>query len=245
MIYHGDKKGVRSKPRVVAMGNFDGVHLGHQALFQAVRTLADQVQIQSSILTFSPHPMAFFNRPHQRLTRWSYQLRLIRQYGIEEIIICPFTDHMAKMSPHTFIQQILQDKWQVQGIVIGEGFRFGAKCQGTVEDLVHAFSQHQVIRALRCAEGDRISSTRCREAVRLADWDKLMAYTGRPFAFRAYLSPSQQVHVTLDQILPPQGCYQVAVQGYPTTLEVQANRQLFLAMYTGFSPGFVDIVYVA
>lgn len=125
------------KRHVFAIGNFDGVHRGHQVLIGKVKQLAAAEQCGSGIIVFEPHPREFFQPelPHFRLTPLPEKLRLLSAYGISVVAVLDFDARLAGLSPEAFIADVLVGKLNVGHVIVGYDFRFGAKRAGDVKSL--------------------------------------------------------------------------------------------------------------
>jgi riboflavin kinase / FMN adenylyltransferase len=172
---------------VLTIGNFDGVHLGHQAVLAKVITIAKQRQLPSCVMLFEPQPLELFAglAAPARLTRFREKYTALAQLGIDRLLCVNFTPAFAAQQPEQFIQQLLLKQLGVEHLIVGDDFRFGKNRSGSFELLALASEQHQFnlcsTSSLVMAE-QRISSTLIRQA--LAD-DKLALAAqmlGRPFA---------------------------------------------------------------
>jgi riboflavin kinase/FMN adenylyltransferase len=124
-------------PSALAIGNFDGVHVGHQALLQQARTCADLHRLRPSVLTFYPHPTAIVapERTPPLICTLEQRIRLLQAAGAEQILVLPFTEQVAHLSPEQFVCEILVDVLRTKAVFVGENFRFGYKQSGTAETL--------------------------------------------------------------------------------------------------------------
>jgi riboflavin kinase/FMN adenylyltransferase len=124
-------------PSALLIGNFDGVHLGHQALLAQARSFAASHALLPSVLTFDPHPTVIVapNRTPRMICTLDQRLRLLEAAGAEQILVLPFTEQVARLSPHEFVWEILVDVLKIRGVFVGENFRFGHKQAGTPETL--------------------------------------------------------------------------------------------------------------
>src|SRR6201996_5776553 len=115
------------KGAVVAVGNFDGVHLGHQALIAEARAQAKARNAPLAVLAFEPHPAEFFRpRPESiRLTPLRTKARLLAELGVDALFALPFDAGMARSSPADFVQHVLMDGLGASGVVVGPDFEFG------------------------------------------------------------------------------------------------------------------------
>ncbi len=122
---------------VVAIGNFDGVHRGHRAVIGAAMTAARALGRPAAVMTFEPHPRAFFNpgEPLFRLTEEAAKLRLLASSGLDGAIVLTFDAALAKLTADEFVSQILVDRFAVSGAVISFNFHFGMKRAGSPEFL--------------------------------------------------------------------------------------------------------------
>jgi riboflavin kinase/FMN adenylyltransferase len=127
---------------VVAIGNFDGVHRGHQAVIDAARERARQLGAPLGVMTFEPHPRLFF-QPDQapfRLTAFRTKARLLRALGVERLYALPFTGALAGLAPEEFVTRVLCRGLGIRHLVVGDNFRFGRKRAGDVA-LLQALGQ--------------------------------------------------------------------------------------------------------
>ena len=147
------------------IGVFDGVHRGHQALIAHALEQARAAQRTAVVVTFDPNPLEVL-RPEQaptRLTSITRRCNLITELAVDAVEVLAFTTELAAMSAQDFTTQILQERMDVREVVIGEGFRFGHRAQGSADTLrragldVHEYSL--------VGEGSPVSSTRIRAAV--------------------------------------------------------------------------------
>ncbi len=175
---------------VLALGNFDGVHLGHQAIFRQVRARAQAIQGTGMVFTFEPHPLRVI-RPEQApplLTTFTQKMQLIANEGIEIGLRIPFTDVFAQQQPSEFIQDVLCDRIGVRELVVGYDFRFGHQRSGTVDLLQEAAATHgyqvTVVPAIRVAELT-VSSSNIRQLVEQGAIEDASRLLGRTTLLRA------------------------------------------------------------
>lgn len=158
------------KGAVVAIGNFDGCHRGHQHVFSATRQAASAIGRPSVLLTFEPHPRDVF-APEAfmfRLTDGDQKARLAAALGFDGIVIMPFSRALAAVDAEDFVRRFLVDALAVSGVVVGSDFHFGKNRAGTPDFLAdagarHGFSVHQL--DLQREHGEAISSSRIRQAL--------------------------------------------------------------------------------
>ena len=127
----------RFGPCALTIGNFDGVHRGHQALLRATCDYAREHQLRPAVLTFHPHPAVFVapNRVPELICSLEDRIRLLTEAGAERIMVLPFNEHLAVFTPQEFISQIVVKGLHAQAVLVGENFRFGHKQAGTTETL--------------------------------------------------------------------------------------------------------------
>ncbi len=163
---------------VATIGNFDGVHRGHQAVLGQLREQAGRLQLPATLITFEPLPREFFTPQEAppRLTRLREKVQALQRYGIERVVCLRFDRRLAGLAPEVFIREILVDGMGVRYLVVGDDFRFGKHRAGTFATLHDAGAQYGFevasMHTFRIGD-DRVSSTRVREA--LAHGDLLTA----------------------------------------------------------------------
>ena len=173
-------------PSALTIGNFDGVHLGHQAMLARVREMARESGLASGVLTFEPHPREFFSPSSAptRLTTLREKLELLSAQGIDRTHVQRFTREFASQSPEAFVESILVDSLSVRRLLIGDDFRFGAKRAGDLALLEKLAARHGFdVEVMRTVErgGARVSSSVVREALILGDLVRAQALLGRAY----------------------------------------------------------------
>lgn len=155
---------------VFTIGNFDGVHLGHQAILRYVVDRADALGTVSAIMTFDPHPVKLL-RPRiapRLLSNLNQRLELIKRTGIEIALVVPFTHRLARMTAEDFVKNVLVDRLGTEEVYIGANFRFGADRGGDVA-LLERMGEELGFKAAASpiveVDGGVVSSTRVRQAV--------------------------------------------------------------------------------
>lgn len=172
---------------VATIGNFDGVHLGHQAVFAQLIEKSKELQLPSVVITFEPQPQEFF-LPHQapaRLTRLREKVLALRQFPLDRLLCLRFNQHLANWSPEAFISQVLVDGLSIKYLIVGDDFRFGAQRKGCFYTLQNAGEQYGFEVAhtpTRLLENERISSTRVRKALQNNNMQEAARLLGRPYS---------------------------------------------------------------
>jgi riboflavin kinase/FMN adenylyltransferase len=176
----------RHRGCVATIGNFDGVHLGHRAVFEALRERGRALGVPAVVVIFEPQPLEFFrpgNAP-ARLTRLREKLEAIGNCGIDRVLLLEFNHALAGMSAGDFVDRVMVDGLGLRHLYVGDDFRFGKDRTGGFETLVQAGHDHGFgVESLdTVAHRDaRISSTRIREALAAGDLDEAAACLGRPY----------------------------------------------------------------
>lgn len=176
----------KMKGGVFALGNFDGVHLGHRAAIDATVQKAKQTKMLARVLTFEPHPRAFFQPtlPPFRLTPPPAKARLLKSLGIDDVVEIPFTSEIAEMTAEQFVEDILVSRLGAEKLVAGRDFAFGRKRSGNMQKL----SRMLTPRGIEVTEieelgndGEVFSSTRVRELLLEGQPEAAAKILGRPW----------------------------------------------------------------
>ena len=175
----------------LAIGSFDGVHRGHQAIVARVRELAAGAGLASAILTFEPLPREFFAPAEApgRLTSLGEKLACLATTGLELAFVERFDAAFAALTPEAF-ERALRDRYGARHVVVGHDFRYGARRGGSVERLREAGrAQGYTVEVVEpvCDEGERISSTRVRRALASGDFDEAARLLGRRYAITGHV----------------------------------------------------------
>ncbi len=213
---------IDDEPTVVTIGNFDGMHLGHQLLFKEAVEVADRRGAMAVGLTFEPHPTVFF-RPQEapaRLTPMPYKAEEMARQGVDAVVVWTFDEGLSSLSPRAFVEKILAETLGAIHVVVGSDFRFGARRAGDVESLKALGEEHgfsTTVADVVKYRGDKVSSTRVREALDAGDMKLAKAMLGRPMRLfgevvkgeergRALGFPTANLK-TVDMALPLDGVY--------------------------------------
>lgn len=171
---------------VATIGNFDGVHCGHQALLQRLTAQAHASGLPSLVMTFEPQPAEFFCRgkPVPRLTRLREKLYYLNQAGVGKVWVLRFNAALAALTAEDFIKDILCARLQLRHLIVGDDFRFGHGRCGDVTLLKNAGQKRgftvEMMSGVQIA-GERVSSTRVRQALSIADHALAEQLLGRPY----------------------------------------------------------------
>ena len=177
-------------PSVAAIGNFDGVHLGHQEILSSVVQEAQLLSTQAVAITFDPHPEQFLNpsATPRLLTPIDERLRLLALTGIDAVVVLPFDVALASLSAREFVQSILVDAVAVRSLHEGGNFRFGHRAEAGVAELnafgaEFGFAVH--VHAPVRVRGQEVSSSAIRDYVASGDMTRARWMLGRPFEIRS------------------------------------------------------------
>ena len=171
---------------VATIGNFDGVHCGHQAVFRNLRERAAAFGLPTTVVTFEPQPQEFFapDAAPARLTRMREKLQALKDAGIDRVVLLEFGRKLASMSARQFVQQLLVDGLDVKFLYVGDDFRFGRGRVGDINLLrqVGEARGFEVANMNTFMDGEaRVSSTRIREALAQGNLDLAERNLGRPY----------------------------------------------------------------
>ena len=168
-------------PCVVTIGNFDGVHLGHQALLDEVRKRAHDLKLESAVITFEPNPKDYFsqNKPQTRISSLREKIELFNEIKIDRVHIIKFNQEFSNVTANEFISVLIK-QLKVKEIVVGEDFCFGRGREGGIKQL-SASSMKLNIKNKILMDGQRISSTLIRNLLANDKLDQANKYIGRPY----------------------------------------------------------------
>jgi riboflavin kinase/FMN adenylyltransferase len=176
----------RHRGCVATIGNYDGVHLGHQHIIAALRERAAAVGVPAVVVTFEPTPREYFegSAAPSRLTRLREKLEALESYGVDRVVVLRFDDRMRGMGAGEFVDRLLVTGLGVRHVVVGHDFHFARRREGTIETLraagaVHGFSVAEVGQFL--VDGERVSSSLVRDALNRGDLERATRLLGRPY----------------------------------------------------------------
>lgn len=209
-------------PTAIALGNFDGVHCGHQNVIQPVLNQP----VRSTVVTFHPHPREYFtSQPYFLLTPLEEKISNLKGLGVQQLVLLPFNQNLASLSSHAFVKEILIEQFKPQYISVGEDFRFGYQRQGTAEELTSIASQFGItvnMATLQRNQNQRISSSRIREALNQGNIELANELLGRPYTLngtvirgeqrgRTIGFPTANLALPRNKLIPRYGVYAVQV----------------------------------
>ena len=169
--------------RAVTMGNFDGCHLGHQALFRTLKAVAEVNHLQPTVISFEPHSNYVLRGPGDPLllTTTEEKREFIESFGLEFLVL-PFTHELAKLPFDEFVRTELIEKREVVSMFFGHDHCFGAGGKGNYETITAAFPELSTqMLSMVLHKGERVSSSAVRNALLNGDVDRAQTYLGRPY----------------------------------------------------------------
>lgn len=212
---------------VATIGNFDGVHLGHQTILTRLRESAARLNVPSCVIIFEPQPREFFNPDTApvRLTRLRDKLQLFAEAGIDQVLCIAFNKRFSQLSAAEFVQTVLIDALGVKHLKVGDDFRFGCDRIGDftfLQDAGQRFDFSVEPTTTIEIDGQRVSSTWVRTALVDADFSLARRLLGRPYSINGRVMHGKQLGRTLNaptanvqlkrHRAPLQGVYLVSVQ---------------------------------
>jgi riboflavin kinase / FMN adenylyltransferase len=214
-----------ARPRALALGTFDGVHAGHRAVIGRAVAIARERGLTSAVVTFDRHPLTVIDpaRVPRLLTANEEKIRLIRDLGPDELIMLPFDERLAALTPAQFCADLLAGALQARAVVVGENFNFGAGGAGDAEQLraCGVANGYEVeVCELVTEHGEAISSTRIRRLLHNGELEEVREILGRPPSAagvvvhgdkrgRTLGVPTANVDVEAGTIFPGRGVYAV------------------------------------
>jgi riboflavin kinase / FMN adenylyltransferase len=219
------------RPRAVAIGTFDGVHVGHQAVIGRALRLARERGLTSAVLTFDRHPMEVVAPQHvpRLLTTLADKVRFIGALGLDELILVTFDAAFAALPAQDFCGRLLGETLSARVVVVGENFNFGARGAGDIallRDCGAAHGYEAVVEPLVTEHGKTISSTRIRKLLHDGELEEVREILGRPPHAAGRVIPGDQrgrtlgvptanIDVQAGTIFPGKGVYaaRASVQG--------------------------------
>jgi riboflavin kinase/FMN adenylyltransferase len=184
-------------PCALTIGNFDGVHRGHQALLARVRAAATNMGLEAAVMTFEPHPREYFAqkmgdlaRAPARIANLRDKLEALGNAGVDRVIVEHFNEHFAAMSPREFTERVLVQGLHVKWLMVGADFCYGARRAGNVDTLIEAGKEYgfhvETLQTVLHGE-QRISSSAVRAALAQGDFDATRALLGHPYSISGHV----------------------------------------------------------
>ena len=206
-VFRGLPTAESRAPCALAIGNFDGVHRGHQALLAQLRDAADRLDLTAAVMTFEPHPREYFahragdlSKAPARIANLRDKLQSLSNAGVDRVIVEHFNAQFAALTPEEFVKNVLVDGLHVKWLIVGEDFCYGSRRAGNIATLMEAGQRHgfEVV-ALPAVNNDgmRISSSAIRQALAAADFDHARALLGHSYTVSGHVIHGQKLGRTL------------------------------------------------
>jgi riboflavin kinase/FMN adenylyltransferase len=227
-LFHSSKSAHKKLKRpVIALGNFDGVHLAHQKMFALTRELAKKLGGTPCVYTFNPHPVKVLSPESSPplITTLTQKIEQIRKYKIKAMILEPFSLGFAKLSPEEFFEKILCKNLNAAGVVAGYDFTFGAKRAGTVETLEKLCREYNITYKILDAYllgQSLVSSTQIRNLIHAGEMERATALLGRPFEMMGEIMRGEGIGTGLgfptanilveNELIPATGVYATRIR---------------------------------
>ncbi|MGL4976084.1 MAG: bifunctional riboflavin kinase/FAD synthetase [Bosea sp. (in: a-proteobacteria)] len=172
--------------RVLAIGNFDGVHLGHASVVALTVALAASLEARPGVMTFEPHPRSFFqpDKPVFRLSDMALKADRLQELGINGVLALDFNAELAALSAEAFLDDLLIRRLRVAGLVVGEDFRFGQRRTGNLDLLKSRLDERVVVAPPFRLEDEIVSSSKIRSALEAGNITLATKLLGRPWRLR-------------------------------------------------------------
>jgi riboflavin kinase/FMN adenylyltransferase len=206
-VFRGLPNAESRAPCALTIGNFDGVHRGHQALLAHVREAATRLGVEAAVMTFEPHPREFFarlagdlSRAPTRIANLRDKLQSLSNAGIDRVIVEHFSAHFASMSPEDFVEKVLVEGLHVKWLMVGEDFCYGSRRAGNVASLIEAgkkYGFHVEAMPAVTNDGVRISSSAVRAALAASDFPLAARLLGHPYAISGHVIHGKKLGRTI------------------------------------------------
>lgn len=207
-VFRGFHHAALAPACALTIGNFDGVHRGHQAMLALLRNEALHRSVPATVLTFEPHPRDYFaalaGKPElapARIATLRDKLSELERCGVDQVVILPFDARLAALSPEAFVQQVIVDGLRARYVLVGDDFRFGAKRAGDYA-MLDAAGQAQGFDVARMmsyeVRGVRVSSSVVREALAAGDMARVATLLGRPYSVSGHVVHGQKLGRSLE-----------------------------------------------
>lgn len=207
-VFRGFHHAALAPACALTIGNFDGVHRGHQAMLALLRSEAQHRGLPATVLTFEPHPRDYFaalsHKPElapSRIATLRDKLSELERCGVDQVVILPFDQALASLSPQAFVQQVLVDGLHARYVLVGDDFRFGARRAGdyAMLDAAGEAQGFDVARMLSYeVHGERVSSSVVREALTAGDMARVATLLGRPYTVSGHVVHGAKLGRSLD-----------------------------------------------
>ena len=225
-VYEGLARSINCKTPIVTIGTFDGMHVGHQKIIKQLIQIAKDLNGESVLLTFYPHPRSVINTetPIQLLQNQTEKIKKLEEIGLDKLVVIPFTDDFSKLSAIDFVQTILIDKLKCHSLVLGYDHHFGNNREGNLKFLLanaKKFDLNIIEIPAKEIDAIKISSTKIRGSLLQGDVETANLFLGYPYEITGEVVAGEQLGRTIgfptanialndpNKLIPKHGVYAV------------------------------------
>ena len=232
---------INIKKPVVTVGTFDGVHIGHQTIIERLKTIAKKIDGETVLLTFYPHPRKVILNDQSNLkliNTKNEKIKLLEQYGLDHLFIHPFNEEFSRISPTSYVRDLLINQLKTNHLVIGYNHQFGRNREGNLTLLrelssIYDFNIEEI--SAQQINEIKVSSTKIRAAIEAGNIATANNYLGHTFSISGKVIQGNKLGRTIgfptanikidesDKICPPKGVYAVRVKLDNQTLNGMMN----------------------
>lgn len=229
-----------SSQSILTIGTFDGVHIGHQRIIGSLVQQAKEKNLQSSLLTFFPHPRMVLQKQSslKLIDTLKEKELLLKKLGIDNLIIHPFSEEFSRLTAIEFTRDLLVDKLKIASLFIGYDHRFGKNREASVDDVItygKTYGFDLTVIPAQDIESITVSSTKVRTAIEDSDFEKVHQFLGRPYQLNGIVTQGEGLGRTIGfptanleipesyKLIPPKGVYMVDVEHRNTSYKGMMN----------------------
>jgi len=229
-----------SSQSILTIGTFDGVHIGHQKIIGSLVQQAKEKNLQSSLLTFFPHPRMVLQKQSslKLIDTLKEKELLLKKLGIDNLIIHPFSEEFSRLTAIEFTRDLLVDKLKIASLFIGYDHRFGKNREASVDDIItygKTYGFDLTVIPAQDIESITVSSTKVRTAIEDSDFEKVHQFLGRPYQLNGIVTQGEGLGRTIGfptanleipesyKLIPPKGVYMVDVEHRNTSYKGMMN----------------------
>jgi riboflavin kinase/FMN adenylyltransferase len=229
-----------SSQSILTIGTFDGVHIGHQKIIGSLVQQAKEKNLQSSLLTFFPHPRMVLQKQSslKLIDTLKEKELLLKKLGIDNLIIHPFSEEFSRLTAIEFTRDLLVDKLKIASLFIGYDHRFGKNREARVDDVItygKTYGFDLTVIPAQDIESITVSSTKVRTAIEDSDFEKVHQFLGRPYQLNGIVTQGEGLGRTIGfptanleipesyKLIPPKGVYMVDVEHRNTSYKGMMN----------------------
>jgi riboflavin kinase/FMN adenylyltransferase len=229
-----------SSRSILTIGTFDGVHIGHQKIIGSLVQQAKEKNLQSSLLTFFPHPRMVLQKQSslKLIDTLKEKELLLKKLGIDNLIIHPFSEEFSRLTAIEFTRDLLVDKLKIASLFIGYDHRFGKNREASVDDVItygKTYGFDLTVIPAQDIESITVSSTKVRTAIEDSDFEKVHQFLGRPYQLNGIVTQGEGLGRTIGfptanleipesyKLIPPKGVYMVDVEHRNTSYKGMMN----------------------